>query len=565
MQIIIVIHALIALSVMAVYSNIYLISINVYILHPLVIFSVYTAIFYATPKRYIVVLTSVSSFFLILLYIINFAAAKYWNDTISFSFLVSNRNVIYTELARVPFYFAVFPALLLLLLFKTYKHFLPIKTFARKNLGIFPMVPAIVVAFYLVNLKISLEVSSIWQGELIFEFLQIEPEAYNTSQSIFIPDLDVEKPSSENKNPKPNIILIHADALRADRLGIYGNPRNTTSFIDSLTESSKPQFPFSMSNCSESICGFSSVLSSNFSFKQPNENLLDILDNYGYFLNFVGAGDLGHAGLGHFFEPRLHNFLRADSHDGYYRHDDQYILDTLKKFPKYPGISSFFYIRMMSSHGLGSHPQKFQPYQPVSGNLLSVFSGGSSNEMRINDHDNFALQLDAYVKTIFSTLKDKGYLDNSIVIIFGDHGDALGEHGLYGHFQTLYQEEIHVPIIFWTSDNIELGLKTRQLATLMDIPATLLHHLNIPLPETFIGEPLQIINDEKISYLDNRRGSKGIIYSTSERIMKLIVNDKKDTKLLFDLTTDPKELIDLSNQEIKLRNKLEAFLKPKNL
>ncbi len=558
MQIILNIHALIALVMMMLYSSLIALSLNALILHPLVILSIYIVLFITSPKKYLVLITSMTSFLLLLLYLSNFIAARYWHDSISASFLISNKEVILNELARFPVYLALLPVVIFVLLYKTYKKILPQNKNSKKELGLLPAVPIIVLTFYMVCMHISLEVSAIWQGEPVYEFLQPDPESSGTPQAIIVPESASGSGSGQAR--KPNIILIHADALRADRLGLYGNPRETTPFIDSLVVDAKPDYPFSMSNCNESICGFSSVLASDFSYAAPRVNLLEVLGKAGYFLNFIGAGDLDHADLGRFFEPRLDNFLRADRHDGYYRHDDRFILDTLKKFPEAPDASSFFYLRMMSSHGLGSHPQKYQKFQPVTGSLFEVFGGGASKEMRINDHDNFALQLDAYVKEIFETLRNKGYLDNAIVVIFGDHGDAIGEHDTYGHYQTLYQPEIHVPIIFWSSSNIDLELEKNQIATLADIPATILHHLNLPVPESFRGQALQIRPIRKKSFLNSPRGARGLLYDSPNGVFKLIVDAANDKHQLFDLNQDPGEQNNLLKDKPHLYETMKAYL-----
>jgi glucan phosphoethanolaminetransferase (alkaline phosphatase superfamily) len=558
MQIILNIHALIALVMMMIYSSLIALSLNALILHPLVILSIYIVLFITSPKKYLVLITSMTSFLLLLLYLSNFVAARYWHDSISASFLISNKEVILNELTRFPIYLALLPVVVFVLLYKTYKKILPQNKNSKKELGLLPAVPIIVMIFYMVCMHISLEVSAIWQGEPVYEFLQPDPESSGTLQAIIVPESASGSGSGQAR--KPNIILIHADALRADRLGLYGNPRETTPFIDSLAVDAKPDYPFSMSNCNESICGFSSVLASDFSYAAPRVNLLEVLGKAGYFLNFIGAGDLDHAGLGRFFEPRLDNFLRADRHDGYYRHDDLFILDTLKKFPEAPDASSFFYLRMMSSHGLGSHPQKYQKFQPVTGSLFEVFSGGASKEMRINDHDNFALQLDAYVKEIFETLRNKGYLDNAIVVLFGDHGDAIGEHDTYGHYQTLYQAEIHVPIIFWSSSNIDLELEKNQIATLADIPATILHHLNLPVPESFRGQALQNRPIRKKSFLNSPRGARGLLYDSPDGVFKLIVDAANDKHQLFDLNQDPGEQNNLLKDKPDLYETMKAYL-----
>ena len=167
MQIILSIHALIAFGMMLIYSSLIALSLNALILHPLVILSIYAVIFIASPKKYLALITSVTSFLILLLYLSNFVAARYWHDSISASFLTSNKEVILNELTRFPVYLALLPVAVFILLYKIYKKILPQDKSSRKKLGLLPAIPITVMIFYMVCVHISLEVSTIWEGELV--------------------------------------------------------------------------------------------------------------------------------------------------------------------------------------------------------------------------------------------------------------------------------------------------------------------------------------------------------------------------------------------------------------
>ena len=55
--------------------------------------------------------------------------------------------------------------------------------------------------------------------------------------------------------------------------------------------------------------------------------------------------------------------------------------------------------------------------------------------------------LDTQIGKLMDELKSRGVLDNTLVVITSDHGEELGEHGLFGHGRSLYSQELHVPLV----------------------------------------------------------------------------------------------------------------------
>jgi arylsulfatase A-like enzyme len=94
--------------------------------------------------------------------------------------------------------------------------------------------------------------------------------------------------------------------------------------------------------------------------------------------------------------------------------------------------------------------------------------------------------VDDQVKDLFSQLKQRGLLENTIVIVTSDHGESLGEHGLLQHSASLYLDEIHVPLIIWAPGYVPLGEAIDTPVTLTSIAPTILSLIKSqanPFPE----------------------------------------------------------------------------------
>lgn len=85
-------------------------------------------------------------------------------------------------------------------------------------------------------------------------------------------------------------------------------------------------------------------------------------------------------------------------------------------------------------------------------------------------YDGNLAYVDALVDDFLDRLAARGALRDVLVVVVGDHGEGFGEHGRLLHGEPLYQEQIHVPLLFWTpepqrwtSRRVEAPVETRQL------------------------------------------------------------------------------------------------------
>jgi arylsulfatase A-like enzyme len=180
-------------------------------------------------------------------------------------------------------------------------------------------------------------------------------------------------------------------------------------------------------------------------------------------------------------------------------------------------------------------------------------------------YSNCIRYLDDQIGRLLTDLKDRGLLQNTLVIITSDHGEHLGEHGLYLHGNSLYQELIHVPLIFYWPEQIPPDLRVESPVSLAQLPVTVARIIG-RTAHPFPGTPLQWAgptNDDgpvcavfseipsPPEYPPCQGASpafRGAMRAIRVGHYKLISNDDGEHQL-YDLTEDPGEnnnLIDVS-------------------
>ena len=89
-------------------------------------------------------------------------------------------------------------------------------------------------------------------------------------------------------------------------------------------------------------------------------------------------------------------------------------------------------------------------------------------------HDAEITQSDASFATFIADLKAAGLYDTCAIIVVSDHGDEFGDHGRFGHGQSVYQELTHVPLIIRAPGRMPVGKVVHTDVEIMDLYPTLL-------------------------------------------------------------------------------------------
>jgi glucan phosphoethanolaminetransferase (alkaline phosphatase superfamily) len=347
-----------------------------------------------------------------------------------------------------------------------------------------------------------------------------------------------------------NVILIVVDALRSDHMGIYGYRRDTTPHLARLESAGMLRKTASMrSSCASSVCGLLSISTSKFlhQFSESGMTLQEVLKRHGYRVHMILSGN--HAlfyGLRKAYGPVDSYFDGNDRRSRQYENDDRLILDRLAALPAWDGEPVMLQFHLMSAHPLGARDSARAKYAPASNYVFPVNrdAGASQrpSERTINYYDNGVLQADAMIGGILQALGRKGYLENTVVAITADHGEALGEHGLFLHANSVREEVLRIPFVLVSYGyRPAAALDRRAIAAQIDIAPTLLAELGMPPPRTWNGGSLQQPVSRDFLYFQELWEAGLYDVRDANNLWKYWTNLKTGDEYAFNLSVDPRE------------------------
>ncbi|KPK53251.1 MAG: hypothetical protein AMJ63_06995 [Myxococcales bacterium SG8_38_1] len=161
-------------------------------------------------------------------------------------------------------------------------------------------------------------------------------------------------------------------------------------------------------------------------------------------------------------------------------------------------------------------------------------------------HDGEITQHDRFFGAFLERLSALGLSDDTLVVVTSDHGEEFNDHGSWGHGHSVYQELLHVPLMFRLPKRLPPGTKVGNAVSTLDISSTVTELLGVPamahneghtLVGLMLGEsparPTVAFSD----FQDDRR-----VITTGR--WKLILRGNL-TSTMFDLLKDPQELVEL--------------------
>jgi hypothetical protein len=170
-------------------------------------------------------------------------------------------------------------------------------------------------------------------------------------------------------------------------------------------------------------------------------------------------------------------------------------------------------------------------------------------------------------------LKERGLIDNTLIVFLSDHGEEFFEHHGFEHGHTLYDELIKVPMILSLPGVLSENVRIQRQVRLLDVMPTILEMLDISPwtePEGISLVPLMSGGADwppsGSSLLPHDLAlSEAILYGKEQKSLsaypwKLIYNIKEDETEFFNLAEDPGETVDLSQEPSDSRHLLEQTL-----
>ena len=278
----------------------------------------------------------------------------------------------------------------------------------------------------------------------------------------------------------PNLLLITVDTLRADRLGSYGHSEAQTPHLDALAErgallsDALTHVPMTLPSHASMMTGrlpFRTGVRNNGTYKlSPDElTLAEILDQAGYQTGAaLGAFVLLEKfGLGQGFQT-YDDSLESDHVLRVFDTEinaDEVLAKwrTWLKSTKKDSRPFFYWAHFYDPHLPYAPPEPFK------------------TDFASSPYDGEVAFVDQAVGHMLGDLEKNGKLDNTLVVVTSDHGEAFGEHGETGHGLTAYKPVLHVPLIL-AGPGIEGPQVVSSRVGLVDLMPTLLEILDIPLP-----------------------------------------------------------------------------------
>jgi glucan phosphoethanolaminetransferase (alkaline phosphatase superfamily) len=374
-----------------------------------------------------------------------------------------------------------------------------------------------------------------------------------------------------NSSDRKNLILIVVDALRPDHMGIYGYDRDTTPNLARISRQVPARIVVGThASCGDTACAMFSLFSSQFpsEFSFHPFFLHEALRRNGYRINLILSGDQSYFfGLRKFYGD-VDSFYDGNQADSGSMNDDQQLLNQFARMPNWDGTPVMFQFHLMSAHILRKNETQPGPFQPAAryGLVTSrdIGPGRVPAQSAVNFYDNGVLKADQIIDSLLVALQSKGYLRNTLVVITADHGEGLGEHGLFKHANSVREELLRIPLVLlFYGCEPHVPEQPRGYPSQVDIAPTILSELSLSLPAVWVGLPLQRPDGPEFSFFEEHALAGLIDHRDPTRAWKYWIDRKSSEDHVFELNSDSHEdhdLIDVipADQRAALRARFRA-------
>ena len=290
----------------------------------------------------------------------------------------------------------------------------------------------------------------------------------------------------------PNIIVITLDTTRADRMGFLGSTGGLTPNLDALARQSVV-FSRAYAHVPLTTPSHASIFTGTYPqfnhlnyMGQPLTDdlpyLPDILKHRGYrTAAFVGSLIVDSknpvaAGFGRGFDTYdapFHNRAKGeDLYTSVERRAGQVVDRALAWLSTYSQQPFFLWVHCYDPHA---------PYDPP-----PPYKARYASE----PYDGEIAYTDSAMGKLFAGLRARGLYEGAVIAVMADHGEALGEHGEHHHGIFLYDETVHVPLLFKLPRQRFAGKRVEGRVQLVDVAPTILEEAGVRIPVAMQGESL---------------------------------------------------------------------------
>ena len=356
----------------------------------------------------------------------------------------------------------------------------------------------------------------------------------------------------------PNLLLVTIDALRADHLRTYGHVRETTPHLDRLAEEGV-RFAHAFTNAPMTFPSLPQLLTSAHYPTLVSPTLTTSLF----------AGGFRHTrAIVH--NPYLEIWLEYLAHDSFdsvlpKNWNARHISDAALEWIDTLGDAQWgLYLHFLDTHTPYGIPEPDAThfvdasYAGTIGRRFADVEGAKAGKYDEADrrrivelYDGAIYHTDRQVGRVLDGLRERGLLDRTLVVVTADHGEELWDHGSFFHGGTLYDEQLHVPLIMRLPGGAHAGTVVDAQVPLLDVLPTIAEVLDVPVQSGMEGQSLMPLVRGKTSEerpVFARASNVGLPQRFALRSggYKVIETLHPQGIEAFDLRADPKEQRDVS-------------------
>ena len=342
------------------------------------------------------------------------------------------------------------------------------------------------------------------------------------------------------------IVIFLVDTLRRDRVSVYGAPRSTTPAAESLArEGIVFENAYSLSSWTRAsvatlftsrLPAAAGALDRKGRLGPSVVTLPQLLRDRGWkTAAFVGNDNVSHStGFSRGFD--VFESVRSGPSPSLVAHPRAAeVVDRAVRFVSSQASPRFLlYVHVMEPHLPLDLDQAHR-------SLFAREPGGGEGSDLFLDYDRAIRQADDQFARIAAALRARGFWDGATVVYTADHGEEFHEHGGRGHGDTLYEEQIRIPLVVKPPASRAAPGRRQDLVSLADVLPTLAGLYGLPGEASWIGSGLLAPLPERSLYFTEDL-DKNRLYALRKGTKKVVVRlyPKLDEEI-FDLSSDPGE------------------------
>lgn len=340
-----------------------------------------------------------------------------------------------------------------------------------------------------------------------------------------------------------NVVLVALESTGARHLGLYGSVPDPAPNLTALATQSIV-FDHAYSVYPESIKGLFATLCSRYpAFDTPPEIYADVpcrslpaqMKAAGYHTALFHSGRFAYLGMRSVVDRRGFDVLEdAGAIGGHVNSsfgvdDESTVKRTLEWIDSVDRKSPFFVT-----------------YLPTSGHnpYVTTSPGPFKADSDFWRYMNALHEGDLAFGTLIEGLRKRHLLDETLFVVFGDHGEAFGEHpGNFAHTLFIHEENVHIPLVIAAPGAIQRSVRVGRVASVIDIAPTILDLLGL-LPEPPYQGTSLLLPDSRLAlfYTDYSIGWLGLV----DGCWKYLYDVDARRSRLFDVCADPGETRDVA-------------------